>query len=391
MKIAIFTNNYLPNQYGVSGSIESFRKQFEKMGHTVYIFAPKYKKYYDDNKNVFRFPSLDIKYKIKFPLPIFSSKKIQKKIEEIDFDIIHSQHPNLLGKRAMRWAKKKKIPIVFTWHTLYDQYTHYIPLIPKKIATRWAIKNAVNYANEVDQIVVPTKSVKKIIKNWGVKNRRIDNVSTGVDEKKFQNTNGDKLREKLKIPKNKKIILSISRLTKEKNVEFLLETTIKILQKNPEAVFIFGGDGFLKDKLEKRVKESGLEGRIWFSGLIDSWEVKNYLSIADIFVYASMSETQGMIISEAMYTGLPIVAVKATGIKNLIQNNQSGLLSANDEDEFFEIVNSLLANDKLQEKLSFNAKKIANKEYTSKACARKMLKIYNKVILDYNFHRKELI
>jgi len=114
MNIAIFTNNYLPNPYGVTTSVESFRKEFEKRGHNVYIFAPHNRGYKDKNKNVFRYPSIDIKYKIRFPLPIPYSRKIDKEIKKLKIDIIHAQHPNLLGGAAITWAEKKHIPLVFT-------------------------------------------------------------------------------------------------------------------------------------------------------------------------------------------------------------------------------------------------------------------------------------
>jgi 1,2-diacylglycerol 3-alpha-glucosyltransferase len=134
MRIAIFTNNYLPNPYGVAGSVESFRKVFEKLGHDVFIFAPRWKGYQDENPNVFRYPSIETNVKIKFSFAIPFSLKISKVLEKLDLDIIHSQHPNLMGSAAMHWAKKKNIPLVFTWHTLYDQYAHFAPFIPKRIA-----------------------------------------------------------------------------------------------------------------------------------------------------------------------------------------------------------------------------------------------------------------
>ncbi|EKD67082.1 MAG: glycosyltransferase, partial [uncultured bacterium] len=134
MRIAIFTNNYLPNPYGVAGSVESFRRELERLGHTVYVFAPKAEGFIDENKNVFRYPAIDLKFKnIRFPIPIPYSLRINKILKNLEIDIVHSQHPNLLGWEARRWAKKKKIPLVFTWHTLYDQYAHFAPFfIPKK-------------------------------------------------------------------------------------------------------------------------------------------------------------------------------------------------------------------------------------------------------------------
>ncbi|MDD5463568.1 MAG: glycosyltransferase [Candidatus Moranbacteria bacterium] len=239
MQIAIFTNNYLPNPFGVSMSIESFRKEFEKLGHTVYIFAPEFKGYVDENQNacpsdrrVFRYPALDLRFKnIRFPIAIPYSYRIDRILENLEIDVIHSQHPNLLGWQAKRWAKKKNVPLIFTWHTLYDQYAHFAPFIPRKLAAWWTIKNAVGYANSCDQIIVPTKSVKKIITDWGVRNENIQAVATGVEESFFENTNRLGMRKKFGIKDGEVALLLLSRLTAEKNVEFLVRAVIDILKK----------------------------------------------------------------------------------------------------------------------------------------------------------------
>lgn len=378
MNIAIFTNNYLPNPYGVTTSIESFRKEFENMGHTVYIFAPAAKGYKDKNKNIFRYPSIDIRYKIKFPLPIPYSKKIDEVIEKLDFDIIHAQHPNLLGKAAIKWARSKNIPLVFTWHTIYDKYTHYAPLLPQKISAQWVIKNSVNYANKADKIIIPTDSVNNIIKKWGVTNENITIIPTGVDEEMFENFSSKKIREELEIEKNKKVILSISRLTEEKNVIFLIREVTKVLKNNPDTIFILGGGGYLRDELVSMINKAKVSDQVYFVGLIEKEEIKNYMGLADIFVYASKSETQGTIITEAMYMGLPIVAIKALGVGDLIKDEETGLLSA--DNNFSKKIKSLLADEKLIDVLGKNAQKEAREKYTSKVCAKKMLEVYEELI-----------
>ena len=134
MKIGIFTNNYLPNSFGVANSVETFRTDFEKMGHEVFIFAPKWPGYVDNNPNVFRYPSLDIKIKIRFPLAIPYSFEMSRILKKLDLDVIHSQHPNLLGSAAARWTRKlarrrggKKIPLIFTWLSLFTITTKKSP------------------------------------------------------------------------------------------------------------------------------------------------------------------------------------------------------------------------------------------------------------------------
>lgn len=380
MNIAIFTNNYLPNPYGVSGSIESFRKQFERKGHTVYIFAPSCKNHTDENPCVFRYPSLDIRYKIKFPLVIPYSFKMDKIIKGLDLDIIHSQHPNLLGTAARKWATHKNIPLVFTWHTLYDHYAHFFPLIPRNVAANYIIKKAVNYANRSDFVITPTDSVREIIQKWGVTNQNIAAIPTGVEEEFYQNPDRNKIREKFNIEENETLLLLVSRLTQEKNIEFLFNAVIKVLKNNKNVRFLTAGDGYLLTKLKKMISENSLESRIILAGIAEKKELKNYYAAGDIFVYASKSETQGMIITEAMYSGLPIAAVNATGVCDLVRNNQNGFLVPENETELINAVQKLVYNKPLREQFGQESKKIAQEKFTDSICAEKMLEVYEKLV-----------
>lgn len=398
MRIAIFTNNYLPNPYGVAGSVESFRKEFEKLGHKVYIFAPHWKGYKDENQNVFRYPSLDIEIKIKFPLAIPYSRKVSQVLKNLDLDIIHSQHPNLLGSAAMRWARKKNIPLVFTWHTLYDQYAHFVPFVPRKLAAWWAIRNARNYANQCDAVITPTPSVIEIIKNWGVTNKNITAVPTGVEEKQFANPNQKSIRKKYNIKDSEILLFVMTRLTAEKNIEFLVEAVADVLKKNNEihpvksrvagaalpqfnrVKFMICGEGNLKNNLKKIVQDSGLADRVIFVGIVPDEEKKNYYAAGDIFVYSSKSETQGMILTEAMYSGLPIVAVRATGVQDIVEDSKTGFLVSENRQEFQEMVNKLISDSVLRKDFSEEAKKSAREKYTSSVCAKKMLEVYEKCI-----------
>ncbi len=381
MNIAIFTNNYLPNPFGVSMSIESFRSEFEKLGHTVYIFAPAFEGYKDTNSRVFRFSALDLKFKsIRFPIAIPHSYRVDRILEDLEIDVIHSQHPNLLGWVAKRWAKKKKVPLIFTWHTLYDQYAHFAPLVPSKLAAWWTIKNAVGYANGCDQIIVPTKSIKKIITDWGVRNENIQAIATGVEEKFFQNPDRFGMRKQFEIKDDEIALLLLSRLTAEKNVEFLVRTVIGILKKNEKIKFILAGEGQELPKLKKMIVDAGLTSRVVFSGIVEREFTKNIFAAADIFVYASRSETQGMILTEAMCLGLPVVAVAATGAIDIVENQITGFLVKEDETEFAFAVERLTSDSELRKRFSENAKKIAKEKYTAAVCAQKMLAVYQKMI-----------
>lgn len=378
MKIAVFTNNYLPNPFGVSSSIESFRKEFEKAGHTVYVFAPKVKGYVDENPGVFRYPSVDINYKISFPLAIPFSKRIEDVLEKLDIDLIHSQHPNLLGWAAKKWAKKKNVPLVFTWHTLYDQYTHFAPpFVPKKLASWWVIGNARRYADEADFVVTPTDSVKRIVQKWGVKNKNIVSIPTGVSLERFEKADKDLIRKKHDIPDDKKIIVLVSRFTEEKNIAFVFRSLKAVLKKREDVVFVAKGNGNLLSEMKEFAKKNDLAGKIIFA---DDERVEDVFSGGDVFVYASKSETQGMVISEALISGLPVVAVGATGVLDQVLDGASGFLTGENEEEFGKAVERILNDEEMRKRFSENARKIALENYTSEICAKKMLDLYGKVI-----------
>jgi 1,2-diacylglycerol 3-alpha-glucosyltransferase len=406
MRIGIFTNNYLPNPYGVTSSIESFRRQFEQMGpvsnasrsdagrHEVFIFAPYWKGYLDNdqhacppenfsNKNfgrIFRYPSIDINFKFRFPLPIPYSRKIDKIIADLDLDVIHSQHPNLLGAVARRWAKKKNIPLVFTWHTLYDQYAHFATIIPKRVAAWWMIKDAKKYANGADYVVAPTPSVIEIIKKWGVTNPKIKAIASGVEEELFANADADMIKNKFGIKNDELILVLNCRLTSEKNTEFLFRSVIPVLKENKKVKLLSVGGGYLLEPLRKMAEEAGVGEQVIFVGQVKKEEVKDYFAAGDIFVYASKSETQGMIITEAMYMGLPVVAVNATGICDLVEDKITGFLVPEKEGEFFEAVSGLINNESLRKKMGENGARIAREKYTDKICAQKLLEIYREAI-----------
>lgn len=379
MRIAFFTNNYLPNVYGVPMSIETLRKEFESLGHEVFIFAPNYSDYRDSNSQVFRYPSIDIEIKFRLPLGIPYSRKADKIIENLDLDIIHSHHPNLLGSAALRWAKKKNIPLIFTWHTLYDQYTNFVPFLPAKFSANWIIRKAVKYANQSDVVIVPTESVAPIIQTWGVE-KEIISVATGVTEEEFSNSDKNKIREKYGIKKDEILLLLVSRLTEEKNIHFIFSALADILKENVKTKFMLVGDGYLLSELKSKAKMAGLEDKIIFVGVAKREDIKNYYAAGDVFVYASRSETQGMIITEAMYVGLPIVAVRATGIESLVENGKNGILTSEDKTEFISAIKELIENKSLREKMAEESTKIAKERYTAKICAKKMLEVYSQSI-----------
>lgn len=380
MKIAVFTNNYIPIISGVTQSIESFREGLEKQGHEVFVFAPRFPGHKDDNPNVFRFPSVDFRYKTAFPIAITRSRKIYKQLKKLNVDIIHSQHPFNTGKAALRYARKLNIPIVFTNHTRYDLYTHFIPVFPQKLL-KWYVKTAsINYANKCDRVISPTQSIKEMLIEWGMRTK-IEVIPTGIKPDQFVEAGGrDEIRQKFSIKNEDILVMTVSRLAEEKNVDFLIRVFAKIKESKikQKIKFMIVGDGSDREKIEEKAKELKIDKETIFTGAVPHERIAPYFKAGDIFVYSSLSETQGIMISEAMASGLPIVAVKAPGAQDIINSGVDGILSPEIEEAFVQRVLSLIENDALRKKISENAVKNSY-EYSQDACVEKMIKVYEDI------------
>jgi 1,2-diacylglycerol 3-alpha-glucosyltransferase len=194
------------------------------------------------------------------------------------------------------------------------------------------------------------------------------------------NPSRNKIREQYGIKENEILLLLVSRLTAEKNIQFLFEAVLEILKENAGAKFILVGDGYLVPELKAKAKAEKLEDRIIFTGIMEREDIKNCYAAGDVFVYASKSETQGMIITEAMYMGLPIVAVKAPGIESLVENNVNGILTPENKSEFIKAVERIIADENLRKKMAAESARITKEKYTSKISAEKLLQVYAEAI-----------
>ncbi len=379
MKIGFFTNSYYPICYGSVISIESFRKNLEKLGHQVYVFAPKYGSYKDKNNKVFRYPSFIFKYKIDYPISIPISSFINKKIKELKLDIIHVHQPFSLGKEGVRYAKKLNIPVVFTYHAKYEDYVHYVPFIPENLLAELVKKEAVNFTNKCDLVIAPSQGIKKLIQKRGVDKKKIKVLSTGIDWKSFQKGQGVKIRKKYNIKEDELLCMNIGRINQEKNLILLLKAFRKIIKKYSKVRLMFIGEGFLKNDLKKMSNKWGIRDKIIFTGFLEYQKAKDYWQAVDIYLQTSKSETQGITILEAMAVGLPIVAVKATGTEDFIVNKKNGLLTKNEIKDFSEKVYFLIKNPKFRKKIALQAKK-DSKNFEEIDQAKKLEEIYLELV-----------
>ncbi len=377
MKIGIFTNIYLPGVSGVITAIENYRKELEKQGHQVFIFAPECGFYQDKNSKVFRFRSVDLHYKMSYPLPIAPSSRIGRKIKQLKLDIIHTQHFFACGQLAWYYAKKLNTPLVFTYHTRYDLYTDYLPVFPKEISVPFIQLFCAFYADACDGVIAPSRDVKELLLKYKVKTP-ITVLPSGIDLEKFSRRDSQIMRAKYNLSKDNILLLTVSRLGPEKNLLFLLKAFQKIESAYPEARFMLVGEGPSKKDLEAQSAKMGLKEKVIFTGEIPNEKIPSFYSCADIFIFSSTSETQGLVVLEAMASGLPVVAVEANGVKDMIENKKNGFLCSQNIYEFSKTILRLIKNPDLRKKVSENAIKTVQ-NYSVEKSAKKLVEFYKKV------------
>ncbi len=372
MKIGIFTNVYKPISNGVVNSISSLKQGLEELGHEVYIFAPKHPNYKDNEKGIFRIESIKLssKEKYRLSLPIFRKpSKIIKKL-----DIIHTQHPFIMGNYGSFFADIYNKPLIFTHHTQYEKYTHYIPFeqeITKKF-TRWIVND---YANKCDCVIAPSESIKNMLLKQKIKSK-IVTVPTGIDLDIYGNPKGELIRKRYSLRPEQKLLVYAGRIAKEKNIEFLLYAFRHILNKRPNTYLMLVGKRTNKRYLVDVIKKLNLQTSVFLVG--HSNAVQNYYGAADLFVFSSTTETQGLVLIEAMAAGTPVVAVDAPGVRDVV-NGKNGFMVRESIREFSEKVIRVLDDKKLMEKMSQNARKTASK-YSISKMAKRMLDVYKSVL-----------
>ncbi|PUU91970.1 MAG: group 1 glycosyl transferase, partial [Halanaerobium sp.] len=385
LKIAMFTNNYFPVIGGVPISIQRLAKALRKRGHQVKIFAPDYKEETEDESNIIRCNSL-YHYEeagLEFPVTNIYSPKIKKDFKNGDFDLVHSHHPFWLGNKGRKLAEKFNLPLAFTYHTRLEKYSHYVPNI---LFMRKFFKNRLshflirNFANNTDAVFAPTESTKEYLRNVGV-SRFIKVMPTGIDFDYYdcQQEEIDALRDKL-IGDAEHLLISVSRLSQEKNLFFLLEG-IKKLRENTELNFklIIIGSGSEKKNVEEFIKNNSLEKEIELIGAVDFREMAKYYLAADLFVFASTTETQGMVLLEAMAGYNPVVAVKSSGIDDVIENGYNGFKTEEDTEKWSKQIEELLTNTDDFEEIAQNARKMAE-SYSIEQMAESAEELYYKIM-----------
>ena len=324
MNIVLVSNTFTPHVGGVARSVQAFTDEYRRRGHRVLVVAPEYANLPEDEIDVVRIPAIQnfnaSDFSFALPVPI----GLTEILEEFEPDIIHSQHPFLLGNTAVRISRYFDLPLVFTHHTLYEQYTHYVPgNLP--LFKRFIIELGTHYANLSDLVFAPSESIRDILLSRGV-STPVEVVPTGVIVDNFAHGDGAACRRRLGIPPDAFVVGHLGRLAPEKNLGFLAEAVAGFVQEHENAWFLVVGSGPSEPAMRKIFASAGLEERLVFAGVLQHQRLSDALAAMDLFAFASTSETQGMVLTEAMAAGLPVVALDAPGAREVVRDRYNGRL-----------------------------------------------------------------
>ena len=382
MNICMFTNTYLPHVGGVARSVATFAEDLCRLGHRVLVIAPTFPEDTDsvgEQYEVLRLPAIQnfngSDFSVRVPHPFV----INDKIDQFAPDVIHSHHPYLLGDAAIRAARTRDLPLVFTHHTLYEKYTHYVPLDSETLR-HFVIELSTEYANHCTKVVAPSLSVARLLRKRGVKTV-IEEIPTGVDIQFFSKGRGEKIRQAYGIPQDALVIGHLGRLAPEKNLTYLAESVALFLESNRQALFVVAGSGPSKTEIQRIFADRFLSEQLLLLGIVKGQNLADVYKAMDLFVFSSKSETQGMVLTEAMAASTPVIALDASGTREVVEDGRNGRLLAEtaSPQSFAQAIRSFTEDATRAEEWQNEALKTANR-FSRETSAERLVQLYQSIL-----------
>jgi glycosyltransferase involved in cell wall biosynthesis len=381
MKILYISDVYFPRVNGVSTSIQIFRQNLQSLGHTIHLIAPDYLKPGADETDILRVPGKSIPFDPEDRL--MSLKWAMKNIDSIrkeNYEIIHIQTPFVAHFLGIKLSHLLNIPCVETYHTYFEEYFHhYIPFVPRNITRYIAKRFSRHQGNSLKGMVVPSNPMMQILKNYGIKTY-IEVIPTGIDTESFILGDGALFRMENDIDVNRPLLLFVGRVAHEKNIEFLLAMVNQVRQKIAHVLLLIAGEGPAQGSLKSMVKELDLEENVRFVGYLDRpTGLNNCYRSADIFVFSSRTETQGLVLLEAMAQGVPVVSTAELGTRDVLKEGVGVRIAQENVNDFSGKVIGLLNDADGRRSLGEAARSYAQ-QWSARRQAQRMLDFYNVVL-----------
>ena len=376
MKILITTDTFRPTINGVVTSIESLKKALDRRGHDTRILTFSDSFNSKQEKDIYYMGSLGAgKFYPDARMNKLLYNRFYEDIMDWNPDIVHSQTEFTMFIQAKKIAKDLDVPLLHTYHTVYEDYTHYFSL-NKKIGKELAKQFTKQIIKMTHGVVVPTNKIYNLLKDYNIK-EDIYVAPTGINVQKLSECDDFDIRKGYKISEDKHIVLFLGRIGKEKNITEILQYLEKM--KRDDIVFIIAGAGPFLSELKEICSNYIIKDRLIFTGMIDPSKVGNFYSQSDVFVSASASETQGLTFIESMACKTPIICRHDDCLDGVLIDGKTGF-GFSTKDEFIEYLNKILDNKELRDEMGNNCKQLVDENFTEDSFASKIEQIYLKVI-----------
>lgn len=375
MNILMTTNTFTPHVGGVANSVRRFTEEFRGSGHRVLVVAPEFEGAPREEQDVVRVPAVQNFNGSDFAVPVPVTRKVAAALKDFRPQVVHSHHPFLLGDTALRVAASREVPVVFTHHTMYEKYTHYVPGDFPKLK-RFVVDLTTGYCNLCDAVIAPSETVAGLLVRRGV-TVPVMVIPTGVDRKDFEGADGASFRRSAGIPEGSFLVGHVGRLAPEKNMGFLAEAVAAFLAGRPGARFLLVGEGPSKEEMITAFERGGLAGRIHIGGVLVGKKLASAYKAMDVFAFASLTETQGMVLTEAMTAGVPVAAVDASGVREVVRDGENGrLVPSPDVEHFREALRWIAELDREERHRLSEGVTATAREYSMSRSAAKQLAFY---------------
>jgi 1,2-diacylglycerol 3-alpha-glucosyltransferase len=345
MRILMISDVYFPRINGVSTSIQTFRRGLHATGHETVLIAPEYPGAAPDQETaILRVPSRGVPRDPEDrAMKLGALRALRAEIERLEPDLVHIQTPFIAHYQGTALARALRVPVVETYHTYFEEYLHhYVPLMPRAVMRFVARRFTVSQCNVLDALVVPSRAMEQALLDYGVR-CPMHIIPTGMEMERFAGGNGQRFREQLGIAPGQPVLVHVGRIAHEKNIEFLFRMFARVVRSKPGAVFIVAGEGPALASCKAYVRSLGIAQHVRFVGYLSrERELLDCYRAGDLFVFSSRTETQGLVLLEAMALGVPVVSTAHMGTADIMNPQRGGRVAPDDEAEFANIVLQLL-------------------------------------------------
>lgn len=372
---------YFPRVNGVSTSIQTFRFDLAAQGCESLLVAPAYPRRDSGEDNVTRVPSRYLVFDPEDRAMVYRKLKRQCLALRDRFDLIHVHTPFFAHYAGVWLGRELDIRVVETCHTYFEHYFHhYLPLVPRKLLGNLARSITRRQMNAVDCVVAPTTQMADALYDYGV-TTDVQVIPTGVDMNRLSDGDGARFRQAHGIDPGRPLLLNVGRVAHEKNLDFLLDVVTRVRRQVTDVLLVIAGEGPAQSSLQSRVNREGLTNNVRFVGYLDrDSELLDCYRSADLFVFASRTETQGMVLLEAMAQEVPVVSTAVMGTKSVLQNAGGAFVVREEVAAFASAITTLLGDDDLRREMATEARRYVDEHWSSGEMAQRMITLYRQTL-----------